>query len=115
MGHSSACASSCAVLALLGGLLVAQTASAQAGGSVSVGGSVSTGAGAQGSAQASPAAPAPAPAAATPAAPDAAPDAAPAPDVDDAAQAAEWAERDSAINESNTITGGSGLLHTQPK
>ena len=27
--------------------------------------------------------------------------------------AAEWAARDRAINESNTITGGSGLLHTQ--
>jgi len=32
---------------------------------------------------------------------------------DEAAEAAEWAERDGAVNESNTITGGSGLLHTQ--
>ena len=42
MGHSSAWASSCAVLALLGGLFLAETANAQAGGSVGAGGSVST-------------------------------------------------------------------------
>jgi outer membrane protein OmpA-like peptidoglycan-associated protein len=113
MGHSSACASSCAVLALLGGLLLAGTASAQTGGSISVGGGASTSTGAQGTAQAAPAAPAPAaPAAAAPDAP-AAEDAPAAPDGDEAAQAAEWAERDRAVNESNTITGGTGLLHTQ--
>ncbi len=112
MGHSSACASSCAVLVLLGGLFLTETANAQAGGSVSVGGSLSTSTGAEGSAQAAPAAPPPA---AAPTAPGAAPDAEPAPEPepDDAAQAAEWAERDRAVDESNTITGGSGLLHTQ--
>jgi OmpA-OmpF porin, OOP family len=108
MRHSSAWASSCGVFALLGGLFLSGTASAQAAGSVGVGGSVSTSTGAQGTAQA---APAPA-AAATPAAPPEAVADAPAP-ADDAAQAAEWAERDRAVNESNTITGGSGLLHTQ--
>ncbi len=117
MGHSSACASSCAVLTLLGGLLLAETASAQAGGSISVGGGVSTGTGAQGAAtaQSTPPPAPPAPAAPDPAAaPDtAAADTPAAPDVDDATQAAEWAERDRAVNESNTITGGTGLLHTQ--
>src|ERR1700722_6648075 len=108
MRHSSAWASSCGVFALLGGLFLSGTASAQAGGSVGVGGSVSTSTGAQGTAQA---APAPAAPPAPAAAPEAASDA-PAP-ADDAAQAAEWAERDRAVNESNTITGGSGLLHTQ--
>jgi outer membrane protein OmpA-like peptidoglycan-associated protein len=54
---------------------------------------------------------APAPAAA----PEAAPAAAPAATEEATAgdEAAEWAERDSAVNESNTITGGTGLLHTQ--
>jgi outer membrane protein OmpA-like peptidoglycan-associated protein len=32
---------------------------------------------------------------------------------DEAAQAAEWAERDRAVNESNTLNGGTGLLKTQ--
>jgi len=77
-----------------------------------------------------PAAPAaPAPAAPAPAAPEttAAPPpaaqaegsvsasgAAPAPgEGDEAAQAAEWAERDRLVNEANTINGGTGLLKTQ--
>jgi outer membrane protein OmpA-like peptidoglycan-associated protein len=52
------------------------------------------------------------------AAPDgAAPDAlVPAPDAptpEEAAEAAEWARRDRAIGESNSITGGTGLLHMQ--
>ena len=34
-------------------------------------------------------------------------------DADDAAQKAEWADRDELVNESNTITGGVGLLKTQ--
>jgi OmpA-OmpF porin, OOP family len=114
MGRSSACASFCAVLTLLGGLLLTATASAQAGGSVSAGASLSTSSGAQGSAQAAPAgAAAPAPASPPPPpAPDAAPEA-PTSDADEAAEAAEWAERDRAVNEANTITGGTGLLHTQ--
>jgi outer membrane protein OmpA-like peptidoglycan-associated protein len=118
MGHSSACASASAVLTLLGGLLLATTANAQSGGgSVSVGGSLGASTGAQGTAQAAPAAAgtAQAPPAAAPAAPEAVPDApeAPPPEADEAAQAAEWAARDRAVNESNTITGGTGLLHTQ--
>jgi outer membrane protein OmpA-like peptidoglycan-associated protein len=119
MGHSSsACASSCAVLAFLGGVAFAGNANAQAGGAATVGGSLSTSSGAQGGAQATPAqAPAaPADAAAAPA-PGPAPTDQTAPpdasDADDAAVAAEWAARDRAINESNTITGGSGLLRTQ--
>jgi OmpA-OmpF porin, OOP family len=79
-----------------------------------VGGSLSTSSGAQGNAQSdTPPAPAPAPA---PAAPDAAAEQAAAPEAgepDEAAVAAEWAARDRALNESNTITGGSGLLRTQ--
>jgi outer membrane protein OmpA-like peptidoglycan-associated protein len=71
------------------------------------------------------AAPAAAPPAATPAAPAAAPAASPAqpaeaategaaaPEGDEAAQTAEWAERDRLINESNTLHGGTGLLKTQ--
>ncbi len=106
MRHSSAWASSSAVLVLLGGLLLTETAHAQAGGTVSAGGSVSAGAGAQGTAQAAPAA-TPPPAAS----PEAAPDVSAPPDQD--AQDPEWVERDRAINESNTITGGTGLLHTQ--
>jgi outer membrane protein OmpA-like peptidoglycan-associated protein len=90
-------------------LLFAETAHAQAGGGVSVGGSVSTSTGAQGTAQAAPAATAPA--AAPPVVPDTAPDVSPPADQD--APDPEWVERDRAINESNTITGGSGLLHTQ--
>ena len=34
-------------------------------------------------------------------------------EAQDAARAAEWAERDRMVNESNTITGGTGLLKTQ--
>ena len=69
-----------------------------------------------------PAAPAPAaPSETAPAAP--APEGAPpaegaaaapaAEDAEEAAQKAEWAERDERVNESNTITGGVGLLKTQ--
>src|SRR5579863_7310115 len=97
----------------------ARSARAQAQGSVQVGGSTS------GAATAA----APAPAAAAPAAP-AAPapkPAAPAPALGVPGEAAEaegtegpedadaamWAARDVALNEANTITGGSGLLRTQ--
>jgi outer membrane protein OmpA-like peptidoglycan-associated protein len=64
--------------------------------------------------------PAPAPGAAAPAegapAAEGTPGAAPAepPEgAEDAAQAAEWAERDRIVNESNTLSGGTGLLRTQ--
>jgi outer membrane protein OmpA-like peptidoglycan-associated protein len=114
------------------GLLAPASAQAQgqAGGSIQIGGSTgaSGAAGAAASAPAAPAAPAAPGAPAPPAAPK--PAAAPAPalgvpadaaeapsgdttDADEAAQAAEWAARDVALNEANTITGGSGLLHTQ--
>ena len=36
-----------------------------------------------------------------------------APEGEDAAQAAEWAQRDKLVNEPNTINGGTGLLKTQ--
>ena len=113
MGHSSACASSCAVLVLLGGLLLADTANAQAGGSVS-GRWLAVDERRRSGRRPGRAAPRPQPRL---------PRAAAAagggrrhprrPTPDDAAQAAEWAERDRAVNESNTITGGTGLLHTQ--
>ena len=111
MGRSFALASSPVVLAFLGALsvsLVSELAAAQTG--VTVGGSVTT-------APAQTAVPPPAPAPPPAAAP--APVAAPPPlaaeptQADEAAEAAEWAVRDSAVDESNTITGGSGLLHTQ--
>jgi outer membrane protein OmpA-like peptidoglycan-associated protein len=35
------------------------------------------------------------------------------PEGDEAAEAAEWAQRDTALNEANTLTGGTGLLRTQ--
>jgi outer membrane protein OmpA-like peptidoglycan-associated protein len=108
MGHSSAFASSCTVLAIVGGLGFSETASAQTGAGAPAGAPPSTTA---------PSAPPPPP----PGGPGYAAAAAPAPDVtpvpppasDDATEAAEWAQRDRDINESNTITGGSGLLHTQ--
>ncbi len=106
MGHSSACASSCAVLALLGSLILTETANAQTGGSATVGGSLSTSTGAQTTAAPSAAPPPP------PQEPVAAADA-PAPEADEATTAAEWAQRDRDLGESNTITGGTGLLHTQ--
>jgi outer membrane protein OmpA-like peptidoglycan-associated protein len=110
MGRSFALASSSVVLGVLGGLAISLAslaslegvARAQTG--ISVGGSVST----SPAPAAAPAAPAPAPAAAPPP-----PVVEAAPPSDEAAAAAEWAERDSAVNESNTITGGTGLLHTQ--
>jgi outer membrane protein OmpA-like peptidoglycan-associated protein len=77
-------------------------------------GGASTDTGAKADAQATPPAAPPAPAAPAAAAEPAA--AAPtegAEEGTDAAQVAEWAERDRAINESNTITGGVGLLRTQ--
>src|SRR5271154_2790143 len=104
MGRSSALASSSAVLAILGALFVSsasETASAQTGGSVTVGGG--------GAPPPPPPPPPPAPAPA-PAAPPAEP---PPVDAAEADQTAEWVERDRAVNESNTITGGTGLLHTQ--
>ncbi|HEY1694058.1 MAG TPA: OmpA family protein [Polyangiaceae bacterium] len=115
-------ASSFASLALLAGLAIPATASAQAGGSVTFGGSSDTAPppppppppGAP-PAAAPEGAPAAAPAAAAPAgAPAAADTAAPGEEnADDAAVAAEWAERDRWLNESNTINGGTGLLKTQ--
>jgi outer membrane protein OmpA-like peptidoglycan-associated protein len=108
-------ASSFASLALLVGVAMPATASAQAAGGAS--GGVTFGGGA--SVDTNAAAPAPAPA---PAAPAAAPagDATAAPaagddaaEGDDAAVAAEWALRDRNVNESNTLTGGTGLLRTQ--
>jgi outer membrane protein OmpA-like peptidoglycan-associated protein len=111
MGHSSARASSCAVLALLGGLAFSERAGAQAAGAAAGGGSPSTAASAQDSTQATPPSPPPA---APPSG--AATDDGLAPYTgggDDAALAAEWAERDRVVDESNTITGGSGLLRTQ--
>ncbi len=114
MGHSSAYASSCAVFAfwgaLLGGLAFAGSAGAQAGSSVTVGGSLSTSPGAQGDAQAPAAPPVPAPAPSPAVDPGTAPAEG---EADDAAVAAEWAARDRALDESNTITGGTGLLRTQ--
>lgn len=109
MGHSSAFASSCAVLAIVGGLGLSGTASAQTGGAAPAGASPST------SVTSAPAA-APAPAQAPPApvpGPDIGPFPPPSPPDDVAAQDAEWVRRDRDINESNTITGGSGLLRTQ--
>jgi outer membrane protein OmpA-like peptidoglycan-associated protein len=109
-------ASCFASLAVVAGLAIPVSASAQ--GSVTFGGSSDTA-----PAPPPPAAPAPAPAPApgAPAAP--APGAAPAEgaaaapaegeDAEDAAVAAEWAERDRWLNESNTLNGGTGLLKTQ--
>jgi outer membrane protein OmpA-like peptidoglycan-associated protein len=114
-------ASSFASLALLAGLAVPCTAWGQAaGGSVTFGGSTDQPPAAPPPAAPAPAAPAtPAPAgdaaAAAPAAGGAAA-AAPAPgeeNAEDPEVVAEWAERDRQINESNTLSGGTGLLHTQ--
>lgn len=98
------------VLSLLG-LLVpsvayAQAAGGTAGGSasggISLGGGASGGAtgGAAGGAGAAPA-------------PSAAPSAPAAPSTPESESAREWAERDSQLTESNTLTGGVGLLRTQ--
>ncbi len=105
---------SCAVLvplfALLPSLAFAQ------GGSVSFGGGANTQTGAQGTAAASGAAPGAAPAtdtaaaATAPAAGAAAGDAAPA---EGDGKQAEWAERDRQLDESQTLSGGVGLLRTQ--
>lgn len=107
------------VLPLFAAFALPATAMAQASGSA--GGSVTFGGSAGGQAQTpAPAAPA-APAAGAPAA--AAPAAAPAEEGAEAApaegegdeteEAAEWAERDELVNESDTKTGGTGLLRTQ--
>jgi outer membrane protein OmpA-like peptidoglycan-associated protein len=106
-------ASSFASLALLVGTALPGAALAQSG---SAGGSVTFGGSATGDATAAPPAAPAAPAAAAPAAPAGAAPAAPADGA--AAEADEdepdaWEVRDHQINESNTITGGSGLLRTQ--
>jgi outer membrane protein OmpA-like peptidoglycan-associated protein len=103
-------ASSLASLALFAGLLCPASALAQSG--------VTFGGGAPSEAPPPPPPPPPAgaPAAGAPAAPPPAEgggDAAAAAPDEDAIVAAEWAERDQRINESNTITGGTGLLKTQ--
>jgi outer membrane protein OmpA-like peptidoglycan-associated protein len=114
-------ASCFASLALVAGLAIPVSAAAQQGGSVTFGGGSE-----QPPPTPPPAAPAPAPAAPAPGAP--APGAAPAEGAaaapaegaaaegesgDEAAVAAEWAERDRLVNESNTLSGGTGLLKTQ--
>ena len=102
-------ASCFASFALLAGLALPATAGAQG-----TGGTVTFGGGTPDSpAAAPPPAPAavPGPAAAAPAAP--APVVAENVEGDEAAEAAEWAERDRAVNESNTLNGGTGLLKTQ--
>jgi OmpA-OmpF porin, OOP family len=103
-------ASCFAAFVLLAGLAIPAAAAAQAaGGTVTFGG---------GTPDAPPAAPPPPPGAAPPP-PASTPAAAPAPVAadavasDEAAQAAEWAERDRTVNESNTLNGGTGLLKTQ--
>jgi outer membrane protein OmpA-like peptidoglycan-associated protein len=107
-------ASCFASFALLAGLAIPASAAAQAGGTVTFGGGTPD----------APATPPPAPPADAPAPgmgavppPPAAgaPAAAPAAEgeEDEATQAAEWAERDRTINESNTLNGGTGLLKTQ--
>jgi outer membrane protein OmpA-like peptidoglycan-associated protein len=110
-------ASSFASLAFLVGLLPATALAQQPASGASGGGSVTFGGSASGDANAAAPAPPAAPPAATPAAPDAAPAdgaATLAAEGEDATQGGdEWAERDRAVNESNTITGGSGLLRTQ--
>jgi outer membrane protein OmpA-like peptidoglycan-associated protein len=106
-------ASCFASFALLAGLAMPTIARAQAGG-----GTVTFGGGTPDAPPAPPAAAPPAPAEAPPPgmgaapAPAAAPAAAPE-ESDEATEAAEWAVRDSTINESNTINGGTGLLKTQ--
>jgi outer membrane protein OmpA-like peptidoglycan-associated protein len=104
-------ASSFASLAFLVSTVLPGTALAQSaggGGSVTFGGSASGDANAP--PPAAPAAPAAAPAA--PAAEGAAPAAAPAAGGE-AAEPDEWEVRDRQVNESNTLTGGTGLLRTQ--
>ena len=117
MGHSSACASSCAVLALLGGLACSRTRRTPRREARSTRRRLAVDelrragqprrrhprprrpprrAGARAAGRRRRAAAAPE-----------------ADEPDDAADAAEWAERDRAVNESNTLTGGTGLLHTQ--
>ncbi len=109
-----ACAIVVPLLSLFPGFALAQ------GGSVSFGGGASTSSGAAAGALGAAAAPvgpaaAAAPAAAAPAAAAASAvsdSAAPAPDTATASEK-EWAERDRLLNESQTITGGVGLLRTQ--
>ena len=107
-------ASSFASLALLVGTVLPGAALAQSAGggrSVTFGGGVSGDANANANGNATPpAAPAAAPAADGTAA---APAAAGAGEGDEAAEPDEWEIRDCQVNESNTITGGTGLLRTQ--
>lgn len=125
MSRSSLRASCFVALALALLAWPAAAGAQQGGGSVTFGVGASTGAGAQGSAGATgaaTAAPAGAPAAAAPA-PAAAPaqrgeaeatdEGTEAEEGSEATEAADWAERDRLVNESNTITGGTGLLRTQ--
>ena len=105
-------ATSFASFVLLAGLLCPAGALAQSG--------VTFGGGASSESPPPPAAPPPPPPPASGAAPAAPPplspselgQAAPPPD-EDALVATEWVERDEAINESSTLTGGTGLLKTQ--
>ncbi len=105
-------ASSFASLALLVAAVLPGTAHAQGGGAAAGGsGSVTLGGSVSGDATATPPA---APAAPGPADATAAPAGAAAAGVGgDEAAPDEWAVRDEQINESNTITGGTGLLRTQ--
>jgi hypothetical protein len=107
-------------IALALGAMSAATAHAQ--GSVTFGGSATTDNKGNATAPAPPASPsAPAaspaasavPAAAAPLPADAAAASAPAADASEAQTDAVWAARDRQINEADTRTGGSGLLHTQ--
>jgi len=124
MSRSSLRASCFAALALVGLAWPATAAAQQGGGSVTFGAGASPGAGAQGSAGATggaAAAPAAAPAGAS--APAAAPaqggeaaasdDGTEAEEGGESSEDSEWAERDRQLNETNTITGGTGLLRTQ--
>ena len=107
-------ASRFASLAFLVGIALPGAALAQSGGA-SGGGSVTFGGSATGDATAAPPAAPAAPAAGAPAAPadGTAAAAAPAPAEGEDAEPDEWEVRDRQINESNTLTGGTGLLRTQ--
>jgi outer membrane protein OmpA-like peptidoglycan-associated protein len=105
-------ASSFASLAFLVGTVLPGAALAQSAGG---GGSVTFGGSASGDATAAPPAAPAAPAAGAPAAPapeGAAAAAAPA-EGEEGAEPDEWEVRDRQVNESNTLTGGTGLLRTQ--
>ncbi|HEX4047342.1 MAG TPA: hypothetical protein VH309_05885, partial [Elusimicrobiota bacterium] len=102
------------IVLLAAGLALPASAAAQAGGTVTFGGGTPDAPAPPpppppppGEAPAPGMGAAPPPAAAAPAAPAAEGE------EDEATQAAEWAERDRDINESNTLNGGTGLLKTQ--